>query len=71
MGDRIYLIVEYYIHNDITINFHVDDDVKEKNMPCLVGTPVNDQSVALSQAVCLYWALAPGAHFGSITFFVA
>ena len=30
MGDRIYLIVEYYIHNDITINFHVDDDVMEK-----------------------------------------
>ena len=30
MGDRIYLIVEYYIHNDITINFHVDDDVKGK-----------------------------------------
>ena len=28
-----YLIVEYYIHN-ITINFHVDDDVMEKNMPC-------------------------------------
>jgi hypothetical protein len=24
-----YLIVEYYIHN-ITINFHVDDDVMEK-----------------------------------------
>ena len=30
MGDRIYLIVEYYIHNDITINFHVDDDVMGK-----------------------------------------
>jgi len=25
-----YLIVEYYIHH-ITINFHVDDDVMEKN----------------------------------------
>jgi hypothetical protein len=64
------LIVEYYIHN-ITINFHVDDDVMGKNMPCLVGMPANDQSIALSHAVRLYWAWAPGAHFGWITFFVA
>ncbi len=70
MGDRIYLIVEYYTHH-ITINFYVDDDVMKKNLTCLVGMPANDQSIALSQAVCLYWAQAPGAHFGSITFFVA
>jgi hypothetical protein len=42
----------------------------EKTCP-VWETPANDQSVALSHAIRLYWAWAPGAHFGSITFFVA
>jgi hypothetical protein len=32
------LIVEYYIHN-ITINFHVDDDVMGKNPALSEGRP--------------------------------
>jgi hypothetical protein len=34
-------------------------------------TPTNDQTVALPHSVCPFWAGGPGAHFGSITFFVA
>jgi len=65
-----FMIVEYYIHH-ITINFHFDDDAMKKNMTCLVVMPTNDQTIAQSHAVCPYWARAPSAHFGSITFFVA
>jgi len=38
VGYRIYLIVEYYIHN-ITINFHVDDDVMGKKHALSEGRP--------------------------------
>ncbi len=68
---RMLLIVEYYIYH-IIINTHVDDDnVMAQNMTCLVGTPVLGQTVTLPHGVCPYWAQGPGAHFGSITFFVA
>jgi len=64
------LIVEYYIRH-IIINIHVDDDVMEKNTTCPVGTPANNQTVALPPGVPPYWARGPAAHFGLITFFVA
>jgi len=64
----VLLIVKYYIHH-IIINTHdVDDDVMAQNMTCPVGTPANNQTVALPHGVRPYWARAPGAHFGSITF---
>ena len=66
----ILLIVEYYIHH-IIINIHLDDYVMKKNMSCPVGTPANNQTIALPHSVCPYWAWGPGAHFGLITFFVA
>ena len=66
----ILLIVEYYIYH-IIINTHVDDDVMAQNMTCPVGTPANNQTVALPHGVCPYWAQGPGAHFVSMTFFVA
>jgi len=66
----ILLIVEYYIYH-IIINTHVDDDVMAQNMTCPVGTPANNQTVALPHGVCPNWARGPGAHFVLITFFVA
>ena len=67
---RILLIVEYYMYH-IIINTHVDDGVMAQNMTCLVGTPVHDQTIKLPHGVRPHWVRGPGAHFGSITFFIA
>jgi hypothetical protein len=63
------LIVEYCIHH--IINIHDDDDVMEQKHDLSGGDACARSNRCALPRRLLVLGTGPGAHFGSITFFVA